>query len=74
MTENKTCGNCLFLVKEEGTTYYCAVHDLFDIRFEDDKACEDWKDGGAESLKKARWYLDRLIGMQEIKEMEQHNV
>ena len=25
--------------------------------------------GGAESLKKARWYLDRLIGMQELKEM-----
>lgn len=44
MAENKTCGNCLFLVKEEGTTYYCAVHDLFDIHFEDDKACEDWKE------------------------------
>ena len=31
--------------------------------------CRYREKGGAESLKKARWYLDRLIGMQEIKEM-----
>jgi hypothetical protein len=31
--------------------------------------CRYREKGGAESLKKARWYLDRLIGMQELKEM-----
>ena len=31
--------------------------------------CRYREKGGAESLKKARWYLDRLIGMQERKEM-----
>lgn len=40
---NHTCGDCLFLVKDEGKPYYCAVRDLYTFCTEDDKACEDWR-------------------------------
>ena len=41
----KTCGNCLFLVKADGKPYYCAIKDLYTCREETDSACEEWKDG-----------------------------
>ena len=41
----KTCGNCLFLVKDDGKPYYCAIKDLYTCREETDSACKEWKDG-----------------------------
>ena len=41
----KFCGNCLWLVKDEGKPYYCAIKDLYTLREPTDKACEEWKDG-----------------------------
>ena len=41
----KTCGNCLFLVKDDGKPYYCAIKDLYHLCEETDSACKEWKDG-----------------------------
>ena len=41
----KTCGNCQWLIKNEGKPYYCAIKDLYTCREETDSACEEWKDG-----------------------------
>ena len=37
------CGNCVYLVTEEGEPYYCAIRDLYTFRDMDDEACEDWE-------------------------------
>ena len=41
----KTCGNCLFLIKDDGKPYYCAIKDLYHLCEETDSACKEWKDG-----------------------------
>lgn len=41
----KYCGNCYWLVKNEGKPYYCAIKDLYTCREPTDEACEEWKDG-----------------------------
>lgn len=41
----KYCGNCQWLVKNEGKPYYCAIKDLYTCRESTDEACEEWKDG-----------------------------
>ena len=38
------CGSCLFLVKDEGKPYYCAIKDLYTFCEADDIACKDWKE------------------------------
>ena len=38
----KVCGNCLFLVKDDGKPYYCAIKDLYHLCEETDSACEEW--------------------------------
>ena len=45
VVSQKTCGNCLFLVTDDGKPYYCAIKDLYTCREETDSACEEWKDG-----------------------------
>lgn len=40
MSENKTCGECLWCIKEEGPPYYCALRDLYYLVTPNDKACE----------------------------------
>lgn len=41
--ENKSiprvCGNCAYLVTEEGEPYYCAIKDLYAFRKPSDNAC-----------------------------------
>lgn len=46
MTDNK-CGDCAFLITEDGEPYYCAIRDLYTCRKVDDAACEYWKGGGS---------------------------
>lgn len=47
MNKVKTCGNCVFLVMDEGEPFYCAIRDLYTFRASEDKACDEWlrKDG-----------------------------
>lgn len=35
-----TCGDCIFLVVDEGEPYYCATKDLYTFYKRDDAACE----------------------------------
>lgn len=46
LTMNK-CGNCQWLVTEEGKPYYCALRDLYTFRDVQDNACDEYveKDG-----------------------------
>ena len=44
MTKDRKCGNCLFLVDDEGEPFYCAILDLYTVREKDDPGCEDWVD------------------------------
>lgn len=36
------CGQCHWLVTNEGKPYYCALRDLYTIRDEQDNACEEY--------------------------------
>jgi len=40
------CGNCQWLVTEEGKPYYCALRDLYTIRDKQDNACDEYLEGG----------------------------
>ena len=41
------CGNCQWLVTEEGKPYYCALRDLYTFRDVQDNSCDEYveKDG-----------------------------
>ena len=41
------CGECQWLVTEEGKPYYCALRDLYTICNEQDETCDEYvkKDG-----------------------------
>ena len=43
MSESKTCGDCLWCIKEEGPPYYCAMRDLYYFVTPKDKACEEYR-------------------------------
>jgi hypothetical protein len=45
--DNK-CGDCAFLITEDGEPYYCAIRDLYTLREVSDKACGEFVDKGAE--------------------------
>ena len=36
------CGDCAYLIKDEGEPYYCAIRDLYTFRDAYDAACEDF--------------------------------
>lgn len=42
MTESK-CGKCVYLIKEDGEPYYCAIKDLYTFRKEEDNACDEYE-------------------------------
>jgi hypothetical protein len=48
MGENK-CGDCIFLIREDGEPYYCAVRDLYHICKESDTACVLFVEDGGKS-------------------------
>ena len=39
------CGQCHWLVTEEGKPYYCAIKDLYTFRDVLDEACEEYLEG-----------------------------
>ncbi len=41
MADNK-CGDCTFLITEDGEPYYCAIRDLYTLRNVSDKACGEF--------------------------------
>jgi hypothetical protein len=41
MADNK-CGDCAFLITEDGEPYYCAIRDLYTLREASDKACGEF--------------------------------
>lgn len=43
MTNDRKCGDCLFLVEDEGKPFYCAILDLYTVREKDDTGCEKLK-------------------------------
>ena len=45
---NKQCGDCVYLIKDEGKPYYCAIRDLYTFCEETDKACEEWVENDAD--------------------------
>ncbi len=45
--DNK-CGDCVFLITEDGEPYYCATRDLYTLREASDKACGEFVNKGAE--------------------------
>jgi hypothetical protein len=45
--DNK-CGDCVFLITEDGEPYYCAIRDLYTLRNASDKACCEFVDKGVE--------------------------
>jgi hypothetical protein len=47
MADNK-CGDCAFLITEDGEPYYCAIRDLYTLRNVSDKACGEFVGKGAE--------------------------
>lgn len=36
---NYTCGDCLFLNKDDGKPYYCSMKELYNVQNEDDEIC-----------------------------------
>lgn len=40
----KTCGNCLWLCKEDGEPFYCLLRDLYTFREVTDEACREWSE------------------------------
>ncbi len=36
------CGDCVFLITEDGEPYYCAIRDLYTLREASDKACGEF--------------------------------
>jgi hypothetical protein len=36
------CGECHWLVTNEGKPYYCALRDLYTFRDEQDNACDEY--------------------------------
>ena len=36
------CGDCVFLITEDGEPYYCATRDLYTLRNISDKACGEF--------------------------------
>ena len=41
MADDK-CGNCAFLITEDGEPYYCAIRDLYTLREANEKACGEF--------------------------------
>lgn len=39
------CGECHWLVTEEGKPYYCALRDFYTFRDEQDDACDEYLEG-----------------------------
>ena len=52
MMDNK-CGDCAFLITEDGEPYYCAIRDLYTLREASDKACGEFVDKLPEQDKEA---------------------
>ena len=44
MTNGRKCGDCIFLVEDEGEPFYCAILDLYTVREKNDPGCEKWMD------------------------------
>lgn len=38
------CGNCVYLIKDDGEPYYCAIQDLYTFRKAEDTACQEWSE------------------------------
>lgn len=50
----KTCGNCVYIVDEDGEPY-CAIRDLYYFVTPGTVACDDWREDNGNALHKGFW-------------------